>query len=304
MKKYLLYIFLFFGIVAVVDCGFGLGCEWLQIHAKGGRMKGVRQSALEQTADIVVMGSSRAHHHYVSSVLNETVGMTAHNAGVDGNGIVLVTGIYEMIEDRYLPKVVIYDVEPTFDLNVYAEDGKNTRYIGWLRPYYKHPKVKDILCRVDSKERFKNLSALFRYNSKIVDLLKDQIVLGDFTADGYAPLRGEMTKIPVFKNNEEDVIQDTLKVSMLEEFILRMSQSQTQLIMIASPKYGAVSSEIFAPVKEMCAHYGVAFWDYYYEPEFQNMKYFKEPMHLNDLGARTFCRTIGERLSVLLAENE
>lgn len=296
MKKYLLHIVLFFAIVAVVDFGFGYGCEWLQNHAKGGRMKSVRQTAVLQTSDIVVMGSSRAHHHYVPEKFVDATGLTAYNAGVDGNGIVLATGLYDLMEERYCPKVIVYDVEPAFDINVYAEDGNNTRYIGWLRPYFSNSEVKELVCRVDPAERYKNLSAMFRYNGKIVDLLKDQVVMSDYTADGYAPLQGEMKKEPVKKSDVGEVVQDTLKLHVLEEFIEQLSRSDTRLIMIASPKYGATSSEVFAPVKAMCDKYGVEFWDYYTSPEFQKMEYFKEQMHLNDKGARALSECIAQRL--------
>lgn len=59
-----------------------------------------------------------------------------------------------MMVKRYSPKVIIYDVEPSFDINVYAEDGNNTRYIGWLRPYVSDPDVSNIINRVDSDERY------------------------------------------------------------------------------------------------------------------------------------------------------
>lgn len=297
MKKYLLHIALFFGIVAVVDLGFGKTCEWLQSHAKGGRMKSVRQTAMMQESDIVVMGSSRAHHHYVPAIFSDSLGVTAYNAGVDGNGIVLATGLYDLMVKRYTPKVIIYDVEPAFDINVYAEDGNNTRYIGWLRPYFTDPDVRQIVTRVDPTERFKNISRMFRYNSKIVDLLKDQMVMSDYTKDGYAPLGGEMTKEPEKRNESGISIQDTLKLDMMEEFIAAMSKSDTRLIMVASPKYGAVSSEVFSPVKALCEQYGVEFWDYYCAPEFQKMEYFKEPVHLNDAGARAFTAHIAEILN-------
>lgn len=305
MKKYLIRILLFFSIVAMADLCFGLTCGWLQDHAIGGRMKSVRQSALFQTADIVIMGSSRAHHHYVSSVLSEATEMNVYNAGVDGNGIVTALGLYELMEERYSPRIIIYDVEPTFDINVYAEDGNNTRYLGWLRPYYfKNPKVKEIICRVDPIERVKNLSALFRYNGKIVDLLKDQVVVSDYTTDGYAPLQGEMKTEPLRKENNVAPERDTLKLQLIEEFISRLSNSETRLIMIASPKYGAISSEGFSPVKDLCNKYQVDFWDFYCDSEFQKKEYFKESMHMNDFGARVFSLRIGKEVNELLEENE
>ena len=259
-------------------------------------MKGIRLSAMEQTANIVVMGSSRAHHYYVPSVLTEVTGMTAHNAGMDGTGIITATGLYYLMAERYQPKVIIYDVEPAFDINVYEKDDNFTRYIGWLRPYFNHAQVKDIICRVNPMERYKNLSAMFRYNSDIADLLKDQVVLSDYSTDGYAPLHGEMKENPIFKNSISNEKPDTLKLKMMEEFIARMSQSETRLIMVASPKYGAISSDVFAPIKELCERYGIEFWDYYRDEEFQKLEYFKEKMHFNDKGARFFTKYLAQRI--------
>lgn len=296
MKKFLLYILIFFGIVVAVDFGFGYSCEWLQNHARGGSMKSIRQTALNQEADIVVMGSSRAHHHYVPSVISDVTGLTAYNGGVDGNGIVLASGLYDLIEDRYSPKVIIYDVEPSFDINVYAEDGNNTRYIGGLRPYCQHGHIMDIICRVDPTERYKDLSAMFRYNGKMVDLLKDQVGLSDYTNDGYAPMQGEMKKVPAVNSTESKPVQDTLKLNMMEEFISRISQTDTRLIMVASPRYDAISSEVFMPIKEMCEKNGVEFWDYYTNQDFHRLEYFKESVHMNDKGARLFSELIANKL--------
>ena len=296
MKKFLLYILLFFGIVVAVDFGFGYACEWLQNHAKGGSMKSIRQTALNQEADIVVMGSSRAHHHYVPSVISDVTGMSAYNGGVDGNGIVLASGLYDLIEERHIPSVIIYDVEPAFDINVYAEDGNNTRYIGGLRPYCQNPQVMKIINQVDPSERFKDLSAMFRYNGKIVDLLKDQVVGSGYTADGYSPMHGEMKKAPATVTSDGKPVIDTLKLKMMEEFIKRFGNSDTRLVVIASPKFGARSSDIYDPIKEMCMHYDVEFWDYYTATEFQRMDYFKESMHLNDKGARAFSEIVAQRL--------
>ena len=296
MKKYLLKIVLFFGIVAVVDFCFGKTCEWLQLHAKGGQMKCITQAALVQESDIIIMGSSRANHHYVSSVLADSLGLTVYNAGVDGNGIVLASGVYAMMTSRYTPKVIIYDVEPTFDINVYSEDGNNTRYIGGLRPYFANDKVRGIITRVDPVERYKEISSMFRYNSKIFDLLKDQFVVGGYVEDGFVPLQGKMTKEPEIKSDGKPTQTDEMKLEFMEEFVAELSKSNIHLIVTASPKYGAVSSEVFEPVKEICSRYGVEFWDYYCVPEFQKLEYFKEQMHLNETGAKYYSAFLSQRL--------
>lgn len=288
MKKYLLKIVLFFGIVAVVDFGIGLACGWLGSHAKGGMTRKINEISFAQNADVVIMGSSRAHHHYVSSIFADSLGVTVYNAGVDGNGIVLSKGLYEMMAKRYTPKIVLYDVEPAFDINMNAEDGNNTRYIGLLRPYCNDAQVKQIITRVDVSEKYKDLSALFRYNSKIIELLKDYVTLGDYTIDGFAPLYGELKREPEKRMEAKKPKIDTLKLSLLEEFVAELSKSDTRLIVMASPKYASCSSEELDPVKDICDKYGVFFGDYYCVSEFQKKELFKEKMHLNETGAKEF----------------
>lgn len=296
MKKYLFHILLFFGIVVVVDVGFGLTFDSLQRLAKGGMTRRIQQTAFIQEADVVVMGSSRAHHHYVSSILADSLGMTVYNAGIDGNGIVLASGLYELMVNRFVPDIILYDVEPAFDINVYTEDGNNTRYIGWLRPFVSNSGVCNIVTRVDPTERYKTLSALFRYNSKALDLVKDMLAVSDYTADGFAPMYGEMKTEPMKSNSVGQSPIDTLKINVLEEFVAKVSKSNTRLILIASPKYGATTSEVYNPVRAICDKYGVEFWDFYCMPDFQKLEYFKESMHLNEKGAMVYSSYIAKKI--------
>ena len=296
MKKYILRIFLFFGIVIAFDFGFGKACELLQSYARGGRLKNVWQTAMNQEANVVIMGSSRAHHHYVPLVFEEELKMTAHNAGVDGNGIVLATGLYELMSNRYTPKIIVYDVSLGFDIYMNPKDGNNIRYVGWLRPYFFDKQVQQLLARVDPSERYKNISYMFRYNSKIMDLLKDQVVISDYTVDGFAPLKGLMKENIIHTDDMEFSQIDTLKIKLMEEFIARISSSDTRLIMIASPLYGVKSSEVFKPIKDICQRYGVDFMDYYASPEFQKKQFFNDQSHLNEEGAKVFSKALASKL--------
>lgn len=115
-------------------------------------MKEIYQTAQYQTADVVILGSSRAHHHYVPSVFFDSLGITAHNGGVDGNGIVMAKGLYQMITERYHPSLLIYDVISGFDFFVNSEDGNNIRYLGNLRPYSRKPSLRNLMDRIDPME--------------------------------------------------------------------------------------------------------------------------------------------------------
>ena len=47
--------------------------------------------------DILIFGSSRAVHHYNSSMIEDSLGMSCYNCGDDGNGIILSYGRLSMI---------------------------------------------------------------------------------------------------------------------------------------------------------------------------------------------------------------
>ena len=114
MKKYLLHILLFFAFVAVVDVSVGSFGRYLQGHAKGGSTRQFDDLVMKDQHDVLILGSSRARHHYDTPFLSDTLGLDVYNAGYDGNGVVLAVGILKMVLNRYCPKLVIFDVEPPF----------------------------------------------------------------------------------------------------------------------------------------------------------------------------------------------
>lgn len=294
MKRYLLKIGLFFAIVLLMDLTFGVVCNYLIAHAKGGTIKQVDVAVNEQKADVVILGSSRAHHHYVPTVLKDTLGLTAYNAGVDGNGIVLAKGLFTIMLNRYHPKVLVYDITNGFDFQGNSYDGSYSTYLGYLRPYFFEEGVNEVVTRVDKNERYKNLSAMFRYNSKVVDLLKDQC-FGQSTPDGYEPSLGELkSERPLFYEEQRPI--DTVKMNMLKEMIAQSKSANVQIVFVASPKYAVANSDTYNVFKEMCGMENVEFWDYYCDPRFQKPEYFMDGVHLNDQGAHVFTAKVASRL--------
>ena len=55
----------------------------------------------EDTPDVLILGSSRAEHHYVSTILADSLGMNVYNAGIDGaEGINVQLPLLEIILQR------------------------------------------------------------------------------------------------------------------------------------------------------------------------------------------------------------
>ena len=73
----------------------------------------------------MTMGSSRCVCHYDDKLLSDSLGINAVNVGNKGNGIILMYGRYHVIPKNHKPKILIYDVEPAFDIIEYEEDDNN-----------------------------------------------------------------------------------------------------------------------------------------------------------------------------------
>lgn len=305
MKKFLLYITLFFATVCVVDVSYGKFCDYMNSHAKGGATKQRHDVREEKQYDVLILGSSRAHHHYVSQVLEDTLSMTCFNAGEDGNGIILMYGIYNMIRERYLPKYIIYDVEPAFDIYKYDKDANRTRYLALQKPYYKNAGVASIFKDISMPEFYKVHSGLYRYNSEIFPLAVDYLMGRPMAIKGYEPMYGKMTQEPNRENFKDSKFEvDSVKLAYFEKLVGLTAKDGVNLIVVASPKYGATSSSNLLPIFDICRKNGVSFYDFYCDSSFINHKdYFKEPMHLNEEGAERFSRRFANELKLYKVGN-
>lgn len=264
-------------------------CDYMNAHAKGGETKQMYDLCMKDEYDILIMGSSRAHHHYVPQIIEDSLGMSCYNAGYDGNGIIMMYGIYQMIVNRYKPKLIIYDVEQAFDLNEYKSDNNCIRYLAALKPYYLRPGIDQIFKDVSQEEYYKTHSGLCRYNSVSIPLIVDYIFSRPMDVNGYSPLSGEMKKEPEKKLKNKVSTIDTLKLNYMHKFVDDVTARNIPLVLVYSPKYGADNSFKLQPIKDLCEFYNVPFVDYFADSEFMSHKeWFKEPMHLNDAGARMF----------------
>lgn len=296
MKRYILHILLFFAIIVTIDYCFGKAFDYMVSHAKGGNTKETYDLLMNDQYDIIIMGSSRATHHYIPQMIEDSIGMTCYNAGADGNGIVLMYGRYKLITNRYNPKVILYDVEPAFDIIEYAEDDHNRRYLAGLKDYFFQPGIKDIFTDVNWAEGLKNYSGLFRYNGDYFNHFRNFVTRMPISDKGYLPLQGKMNKEPE-KKEASTCVQDSLKLSYIKTMAADAKSRGIEFIFVASPKYGADPTSV-QPIKDIADELGIPFWDYTNTPDFRRWEYFKEPMHLNDDGAREYTAEIIKRLKV------
>lgn len=304
MKKFIVNILLFFLIVAAIDFAIGKLGDYLLTHAKGGKTRALEDLVMNDYHDVVIFGSSRARHHYDAPFLCDTLGFDVYNAGYDGNGVVLAFGLLEMILERYHPKLILYDVEPAFDINVYEKDNGHKRYISLLKPYYNNHIIGDIIKDVSTDEWYKVHSGLLRFNSNLFSLFVDNIKYKPNPQNGFLPLEGVYDREPEGSFRQADEL-DFFKLKYDEKFLILAKTYDVPLAVIASPKYGAKSSKELSPVTDLCNYYDVPFLDYYSDSVFmQHKEWFKEPMHLNKVGARHFSKLVADIILELISTHE
>lgn len=292
MRRFLTNILLFFLFVVLVDQVGGIYLDYCQKHPKGGQTRAFNDLCELDRHDVLIMGSSQANHHYDAVLMSDSLGLDVYNAGMDGNGIVLMSGIYKMIAERYTPQLIIYNITPSFDFYKYGGDDNNKRYITPLKPYYNHSEVRHMLDDVSSFESIKVLSGFYRYNSVFLNTIKNHYMAeGKSQLKGYEPVFGVMDYEPTLETDGGEI--DPLKVKYLKEFIEEVQRHGTELIFVFSPRYGVSSSDTYNLVKQLCEERSIKYFDYYADPRFiHNKAYYEDPMHLNINGATLFTQQI------------
>jgi len=294
MKRYLLNIILFFAIVLAIDMAVGGLGDYLQAHTKGGNSRTLNDLVMNDYHDVIILGSSRAHHHYDTPFLSDSLGLDVYNAGYDGNGVILAYGLLDMILERYQPKLVVYDVEPSFDISIYKGDNNHKRYISLLKPYYNKADVGGIIQDVSIEEWYKVHSGLIRFNSSIISLTADFIRNNTISNlnRGYEPLIGCYEGEPRIGSGINDPV-DSFKLKYFAKLISLTKSNSVPIIVVASPQLGNNLSSVLQPVADLCEEMSVPFLNYFEEECFlQHKEWFKEPIHMNAEGAREFSRLL------------
>lgn len=296
MKKFIIHIIVFFAIVMAIDFVFGKTCDYMTTHAKGGETKQLVDLCKKDHYDMLVMGSSKAHHNYIPQVFTDSLGLTCYNAGYDGNGIILAYGILSMIEEDRLPKLIVYDVKPQFDIYKYKGDGDYTRYFQKMKIFYGEEVVNSIIRRISRLELIKLWSGLVRYNGELINTIFGfcrRPIMDD--SYGYKPAFGQL---------EEDTMQekdytnhlDLIKLVFFRDFIRLVKEKNITLVVVFSPEYKTPFSDDFQPIRDLCDSESILVVDCFDDPSFQKMELFKDHCHLNEQGAEEFTSRIVEIL--------
>ena len=290
---------LFAILFVVADKAVGLLATYLFDHARSGATEKNKYIADRTNEDLLIFGSSRGVHHYDPRIFEDSLGVTCYNCAYDGCGIITAYGLLVSLTEHYTPKAIIYDVMPNFD---YIQDGEpNAKYLGPLKLLALGGGVKhgldSIFVDVAANEKWKMKSNMYKINSKLIQLLTENLVERNITVKGYLPMNKEMQQEPAIRETGLPTAIDGLKEHYLLKFIQLCKQKGVNLVFYASPSYRKTLDYQFDYIKELSDKEGICFVNHYCDTSFvQNPNYFYDSVHMNQRGATAYSSVVAAEL--------
>lgn len=241
---------------------------------------------------IVIVGSSRAAHYYVTPMIAEAFGDTAYNVGRDGCFFTYNCCVVNSILDRYTPKMIVWENSLA---SLYASGSDP---VVNLYPYYWENELisKAIKSKTPWDEPIKLRSGLYRYNyccSRILIRYATRSNFVDNTIDGYDPLAVKKLQSPLKLEKSEsrngELSRDNM--NLFRSTLERAKSKGVRVIVVESPAYRIrpKNDRSAQMMKKICQEEGVEFYDNSQLDQFlQHPEYFKDATHLNDNGARVY----------------
>ncbi|WP_143014056.1 hypothetical protein [Mucilaginibacter pineti] len=244
--------------------------------------------------DVLILGSSRASHHYNSSHIKDGLKLSCFNGGRDGEGILYSTGIFELALQRHIPKVVILDVNS--DVLTEKEDEKNKLSI--LLPYLKQSDVvANMIVKKGKLELLKSNLQTYRYNGQLFSIFQHHFLSSGNTVMGFNPLDNKMdagrsfSRSSSLKPYADNISADN--VDALNLFITECKRQKIQLFVFVSPRYNDDTKlNSYLKLKSICNSNEVVFHDFTNDVFFKNAAYYSDRAHLNSRGADLYTDTI------------
>ena len=297
MKRILIKLSVLAFILIAFDWWYGHICRYLLSYPKGGDVK-LNQYVCDSTrADMLIFGSSKAQNQYDPEILKDTLQISVFNCGSHGMGVIFHYGRWKIISQRYIPKVLVYEVLPIVDMMIRDD---NSIFINPLRPYYgKVEGIDSIFWKIDSTERYKMLAQTYKYHS-LFDYISCYRIT-DWHKNGFSRPGNSELNPEIVKYNTIVYQLDSIKWHFMERFVREVS-SQTQLIMAVSPMYSFHDDfGGLTKLKELCKECSVPILDHFCDPDFvDNPKLYIDMAHLNRAGSEKWSRLIASELKPLI----
>ncbi len=281
IKIIICLIFLF-----AIDTLFGFTMNYAVQHAKNGSLYEMNYKLFFAKPEIVILGSSRANHHYNTHLIENKLNEKTINYGQDGSDVAYYYIILKTLINTHKPSLVILDIKPN-EFNTFP----NFNQYSTLYPFInKIPFTDEDLKNVSQYEKWKLNVNTYRFNNNVVEQINSLTGKKEDTAiiSGYLPLpvkKAVMKKLYINETNfNEKLYSYFLKIIELCKI------NGIKLIVCISPDYNTIVFEKSVSVTEKtCNKNNIQFINYLNNQliNFPDSD-FADESHLNYRGADRF----------------
>ena len=289
MKRAIYITLITLGIVVFFDLAIGAISKKLVMAAPdaGLNQTNTAQALFNKKADVLVLGSSRANHHYVSSMFKDSLGLSCYNAGRDGHDILYAYIHFQSFLERNTPKMVVVDIASSMMDGSWIEHNKDMTCFYGASQAVTDVLDKDVLKGLD---KIKMLSNLYRYNNTL-EWIATAYLSNWGQGDGYFPM-------PVTNNGMKKVVGKDHKftphpkcLSYLDDIVKTCKEKNIQLILCVSPSLSYSMHGLNDWMMEYGKQQQIKTLDFTGDTTYvDHPDLFFDATHLNDLGARAFTK--------------
>ena len=305
VKQLIRKIILFLLAFVLLDVISAVFLEKLLVNQSRGDYQKFNYLFNESQDQIIFLGNSRVEHQIVPQVVEETTGLNAYNAGIGGRDILFSNAVLDVLLERHQANYLVLEMQWANLFDPVKEDR-----MSFLNPYYfSNPELQKWLNEGRIDKHFLYHSSFVRYNSTLWDLLT-----ASFTSDeidrGYKPLRGNLENRSTITSPNKGFPEklNPRKVQLYKDFINKVLQSESQLIVIVTPNFNPKtidSHQELGAFIQFLEKNRIPLLDFGDREEYKNNKsVFYDVRHLNHEGAVEFTSMLCDSLTPIVNSDQ
>ena len=301
MKKFIIRLLIIIGTTFIIDRTLAYVVNIFYKRTTTTDEYKINEVTYRMNESVIFMGSSRCHHHYVPSIISDSLKTNVYNAGLWGmRNIYFQDAFLNNILERYSPKTIFLEIHP---IDYLKTPFSGLDVVGNLSPFINYSEGCDDILKKAKFYYKAEVSHLYRYNSLFSNLILGNLLQRTIPANkGYKPLYGKMdlSNAPI-KAERFDFAVDEDKVKYFQAFIDKCKEKKVNLVLLFSPMYAVEKNNMLDVPYRLAKENNLVFINNY------NMKgitghpeYYHDFGHLNDNGARKYSSIIASELKKYL----
>ena len=295
MKKKIYFVAIILFIVFGFDIMIGAVSKQAikSVNDVGLNQTNTAQALFKRKADVLILGSSRANHSFVCSILEKELGLSCYNAGRDGMNIMYDGMIFFSYLQRYRPKMLVLDIGGSMLDSSWNETWKEMIcFYGMAAP------LDQIIDSIASNiQKIQLQSSIYRYNKSWEWILKASFSKDMSDLNGYRPLPVQVDHPKTPQITKGSFKEDNGNVEMLSRIIDECKKYNIKVVLTYTPSLSIDHGNFAFFLSQYGRKKDVLVLDWNGDEKFTtHPEWFYDMGHLNSDGAIAFTYDFISRL--------